>query len=91
MMIKKIFMTVSATMIVVAFFISTFLNGILVLFGLTSPSVETLIDLKNAKQNLENLKKRHKIKNCLFSYIRSNHRSSKSRDNNRRARVLRLL
>jgi|TARA_B110000208_G_scaffold101112_1_gene126070 cytochrome c biogenesis factor len=66
-MIKTIFMTISATLIVVTFVVSTFLNGILGLFGLTSTSVETLNSLKNAKHSVENLKKRHKAKKLSVS------------------------
>jgi hypothetical protein len=47
---------------VMTFVVSTFLNSILGLFGLASTSIETLNDLRNSKQIVENIKTRHKAK-----------------------------
>jgi len=75
-MVKTIFVTTSATLIVVTFVASTFLNSILGLFGLASTSIETLNDLKSSKQIVEKMRKRHKAKELGVSkrYVK---RSSK--------------
>ncbi|WP_321323988.1 hypothetical protein [Thiomicrorhabdus sp.] len=66
-MIKTIFITISTTLIVATFVVSTFLNGILGLFGLASTSTKTLNELRNSKQVVENMKKRHAEKKLAVS------------------------
>jgi len=59
-MIKVILASISATLIVVAFVASMFLNGILGLFGLASTSIETLSHLQESRQIVDTLKTKHK-------------------------------
>ena len=61
-MIKVILMSISATLLAVAFTASMFLNSILGVFGLASTSIQTLNNLQESKQIIDKVKKRHKVK-----------------------------
>ena len=58
-MIKVILMSISATLLVVAFTASMFLNSILGVFGLASTSIDALSNLHENKQILDVVKTRH--------------------------------
>ena len=66
-MIKVILMSISATLLVVVFITSMFLNSILGVFGLASTSIETLNNLQESKQIIDKVKKRHKTKKSNMS------------------------
>ena len=73
---KIIFISISATLIVAFFVMSIFLNSILGVFGLASTTVDALNNLKESKQILDVVKKRHNIKALNISK-RFTKRSSK--------------
>lgn len=66
-MIKVILMSISATLLVVAFVTSMFLNSILGVFGLASTSIKTLNNLQESKQIIDKVKTRHKTKKLNVS------------------------
>lgn len=61
-MIKVILVSISATLLIVAFVSSIFLNSILGVFGLASTSIQTLNNLQESKQIIDKVKTRHKSK-----------------------------
>ena len=57
-MIKTIFLTITATIAVVIFVASLFLNTILGIFGMAATSIETLQNLKTSQQVVDRMKTR---------------------------------
>ncbi len=61
-MFKVIFASITATIIIISFVTSIFLNSILGVFGLVSSSIDSFNNLQESKQIVDKMKNRHKTK-----------------------------